>query len=170
MWAILSEIYKMVCAVVAGFIKWCREHPKTAIAVFVLVVSNALMWHYGRVHQFKKDAVQITALKTEIKKANDETIARNTKIVQLETDSKKIADDASKSISESKRRMNATVQNYEKRLIAEHNKNQTVKVLDPTTQKSLNVEINPAGQVVCDRLHDSYIETINELVKEVNTK
>jgi DNA polymerase sigma len=163
-----SEIAKAILAFFTGLIKWCREHPKAAIAIVVLVLSNLLVWHYAVQHQANKDNTQIVALKAEVKKANDETAARNAKIAQLETDSKAQAEDTTKKLAASKQAMVAIVADFQRKLLIEHKKIQIVKVLDPVTKKDTDVEFNQSGQVVCSRLHDSYTDTINGLVKEAN--
>jgi hypothetical protein len=155
-------------ALLGNIWEWCCTHPKAAIAIVVLVLSVGLAWHFGGVHQANKDAVQITALKGEIKKANDETLARNAHIKKIEADSKVSADALDKKLAETKTAMANIVRGYEKKLADEKKKNRTVTLKVPETGKSVEVEINPAGQVVCSRVHDATFEMINDLVREAN--
>ena len=165
-----SAVAQFLLGLMTGIINWCRANPKLAIAILILVISNAFAWHYGGVHQAKKDAVRITALVAEVKKANDETTARNTKISQLEKDSKTQAETTEKALADNKKQMAGIVDDFKKKLAQEKAKNRKITVVDPGTKKDVEVEINPAGQVVCSRLHDTFGETLNEMVKKANEK
>jgi hypothetical protein len=148
--------------------EWCCEHPKAAAAIVVLILSIAVSWHFGAQHQLAKDQTQIKALTVQIEKANAETKLRNERIAQLEKDSKTVADATQKKLDEKKKAMDDMAKNYEKKLAAERAKNRVIVLKDPVTNKDTKVEVNPAGEVVCSRVHDTTMELINDLVREAN--
>lgn len=148
--------------------EWCCEHPKAAAAIVILAISVVLSFHMGGVHQAKKDAVQIEALNGTIKHYADEAKARNDHIKQVEDDSKAAADVADKKLTETKAAMADIVRGYEKKLADEKKKNKVIVVKVPETGKNVEVEVNPAGQVVCGRVHDATFDNINDLVREAN--
>lgn len=173
----MSEIAKVLLAVLTGFIKWCREHPKRAIALAVVLVAMVVTWWVTDWYVTRKvkaeDAKIISALQVQIKKANDDARARDDKAKRIEKDSKVAADQFEADTTASKARMKELVAGYEKKLAAEK-KNKILIVRVPvsagsTTTVDVPVEVNTNNEVVCRRFHESFRDTVNEMIKETNT-
>jgi hypothetical protein len=166
-------VFRFILGVITSIVEWCREHPKAAACIFALIVAVFLTWwvtkDYTTKAVWKEANVKIDYLSGEVKKANEETKRRDEKITRIGTQSKTEQDLLLADITSLKERTNKIVSDYEKKVAVERAKNKHVTITNPATQKPIDVEVTPAGEIVCGRFSDSYVETINALVDEANS-
>jgi cytoskeletal protein RodZ len=147
-----------------GVVKFFSEHPMLLVMLSVSSLSLFIGFKIGYAWEEKRyDALVVQV------KADSE--ARAKKIEQVETDSKKAAEEAKTEIAAKTAAITAITTNYEKKL-SEARKNpkiQIVKVPVPGAKEPAEVIVEN-GTVECRNLPSVFTDTINDMVDIANGK
>lgn len=155
-WKFLSGIFSTIFGAIFKFLS---EHP-WLIAVIVAFGVGML----GGVHLGEK--FRNAYFEPIVKKFTDDVAARNLKIQTVEADSAKAAASAKALIADKDKQIEAIRNSYEQR-ITDMLKNPKIKtVVVPGAKET--VYVNAEGQVSCRRFPDAFVDTINEIVDQVN--
>jgi gluconate kinase len=163
----ISAVVEFVVTVVTAIIRWAQKHPRELVIVLVSIALICLSAYGSHIWTKRQEAKVIAALQAEVEKCNKERKDRDEKITRIEKESKTNADKLSTELDESKKNISALAKDYEKKLKEERNKFKVIYVKDKDG-KDVEVTLNDKSQVVCERLPDSYRDTVNKMIDEVN--
>lgn len=140
-------------------LSWLKNHYKPVIAIILLVTTFFFGWFESKSHWQ-------TPLLTEISKYKDERDKANAKIDQISNQAKQDTKDLTATIEKA----NSTIDDLQSKYATERNRKQKiVYVTDPRdSNKKLPIEFNRNGDMICRRFSDTYLETLNAMVKEAN--
>lgn len=173
---VFSAIWTFVTEAATAALAWCKLHPKSALVILALAVSNVITgWYFYGVGVDKTTASfktiiadkdqQITKYKADIKE-------RDEKILKVEADSKTAAEEAAKAIVSRKAELVKAKNEFERKLAEEKKKRSvgtgSITVTNPVTNHPIEVTVEK-DEVICGRYHDAFLDSINSMVGIINT-
>jgi len=172
---VLSKVWDALKAILSTLVTVAKDHPKETMIVVLLIVTNVLssLWwyHNGIADQLKKDQALLDEKTALIDKFEADVKARDTKVKQVEADSKIAADKAQAEISKRDKKYAQAKTEFERQLAEEiakrgHGPGSTT-VVSPETGNKVVVTLEK-DEVICSRFHDSFLDSINSMVGTTN--
>lgn len=169
----LMKAFGFFTSLLKGLLEFAVKNPAITAVLVVTVSLNFVTYHYTK--QMTDKAVRaelkptIDQLTAQIEKANAEVTARNAKIVVLEEESRKQAEDAAETIASKDKELDRVSALYKKTIASAKIESYAVNLPEQNGNAAMSVKVQvEEGSVVCNRFPSTFTETINSMVDLVN--
>jgi hypothetical protein len=163
---LIDTLFKALTA----FVEWVRDNPKLAASLAFLLACVVFTYFWTKADTTKKVTAQYTAV-IAVYKENEEALQK--KIKETEASSKAAADNARQGIDKAQTDMLTLAGEYELKLAEEKKARQAkgeIIYVDVPGQKEKGGVVMNGGEVVCNRLPDSFLEVWNGMIDLANKR